>query len=212
MRKAIIEFESELLADKSRGAQEASVFFALRLEFPSVGGCAVRSYGRRSVVISIHHIAATFNARCRPSPVPRLAASITLTSVRSTSSFTVPIVSGTCVSGTKILDIINVPGAETIAEKVVAKGLSVRDAERLARNAREPRESKPRTPRPSNDGGGGGEGASDADLRALERQLGDVLGLKVDIAFGERGGAITINYSTLGQLDMVCQRLSGERI
>lgn len=108
--------------------------------------------------------------------------------------------------------LINVPGAETIAEKVVAKGLSVRDAERLARNAREPRESKPRTPRPSNDGGGGGEGASDADLRALERQLGDVLGLKVDIAFGERGGAITINYSTLGQLDMVCQRLSGERI
>ncbi|MEN2748619.1 ParB/RepB/Spo0J family partition protein [Sphingomonas sp. T9W2] len=108
--------------------------------------------------------------------------------------------------------LINVPGAETIAEKVVAKGLSVRDAERLARNAREPRESKaPRPPRPANEGGGG-DGASDADLRALERQLGDVLGLKVDIVFGEKGGTITVNYSTLGQLDMVCQRLSGERI
>lgn len=108
--------------------------------------------------------------------------------------------------------LINVPGAETIAEKVVAKGLSVRDAERLARNAREPRADKPaRNPRPSNEGGGG-DGASDADLRALERQLGDVLGLKVDIVFGEKGGTITVGYSTLGQLDMVCQRLSGERI
>lgn len=108
--------------------------------------------------------------------------------------------------------LINVPGAETIAEKVVAKGLSVRDAERLARNAREPRDSKPaRTPRPSsNDTGGDSEG--DADLRALERQLGDVLGLNVDIVFSEKGGTITIGYSTLDQLDMVCQRLSGERI
>ena len=36
---------------------------------------------------------------------------MTLTSVRSTSSFTVPIVSGTSVSGTKIFAIISVPGA-----------------------------------------------------------------------------------------------------
>ena len=39
---------------------------------------------------------------------------MTLTSVRSTSSFTVPIVSGSSVSGTNILAIISVPGAVMI--------------------------------------------------------------------------------------------------
>jgi hypothetical protein len=56
-------------------------------------------------------IAPTLSARCSPSPVPRPMASMTLTSVFSTSSFTVPIVSGWPVSGTKSLAIINVPGA-----------------------------------------------------------------------------------------------------
>ena len=46
--------------------------------------------------------------------VPRPAASITLTSVRSISRRTVPMVSGTSVSGTKILAIISVPGAVMI--------------------------------------------------------------------------------------------------
>ena len=39
---------------------------------------------------------------------------MTLTSVFSTFSFTVPIVSGASVSGTKILAIISVPGAVMI--------------------------------------------------------------------------------------------------
>ena len=57
------------------------------------------------------NIAMTFIARCRPSPVPRPAASITLTSVFCMSIFTVPIVSGVSVSGTNSFDIISVPGA-----------------------------------------------------------------------------------------------------
>ena len=56
-------------------------------------------------------IAPTLSARCRPSPVPRPAASITFTSLIGTSSFTVPIVWGVSVSGTNILAIISVPGA-----------------------------------------------------------------------------------------------------
>ena len=56
-------------------------------------------------------IAPTFSASCSPSPVPRPAASMTLTSVRSTSSCTDPIVFGTPVSGTSILAIMIVPGA-----------------------------------------------------------------------------------------------------
>jgi ParB family chromosome partitioning protein len=46
----------------------------------------------------------------------------------------------------------------------------------------------------------------------LERQLRDQLGLKVGIAFGPKGGTVTINYATLDQLDMVCARLSGDSL
>jgi hypothetical protein len=59
-------------------------------------------------------IAPTFMARCRPSAVPRPAASITFTSVFSICSVTVPRVSGVSVSGTNILAIISVPGAVMI--------------------------------------------------------------------------------------------------
>ena len=59
-------------------------------------------------------IAPTFSARCRPSLVPRPAASTRLTSVFSTCSFTVPSVSGCSVSGTNSLAIISVPGAVMI--------------------------------------------------------------------------------------------------
>ena len=59
-------------------------------------------------------IAPTFIARCRPSAVPRPAASMMLTSSFTTSSLTVPRVSGVSVSGTNILAIISVPGAVMI--------------------------------------------------------------------------------------------------
>lgn len=52
---------------------------------------------------------------------------------------------------------------------------------------------------------------ADADIAALERQLSDSLGLKVQIAHEGTGGRLTVTYSTLDQLDMLCQRLSGER-
>jgi ParB family chromosome partitioning protein len=106
--------------------------------------------------------------------------------------------------------LINVPEAETIAERVVAKGLSVRDVERLVRKTKSA--DAPRAKGAPRDRAQYDDGATDSDLRALERQLGDVLGLSVRIAHGDKGGSITIDYSTLGQLDMLCQRLSGERI
>ena len=54
--------------------------------------------------------------------------------------------------------------------------------------------------------------AADADLDALERQLGDILGLKVQVAHKGQGGVVDLHYSSLDQLDMICQRLSGEPI
>jgi ParB family chromosome partitioning protein len=39
-----------------------------------------------------------------------------------------------------------------------------------------------------------------------------VIGLRVKINHGPAGGAVTLHYSSLDQLDMICQRLSGEPI
>ena len=99
--------------------------------------------------------------------------------------------------------LLGVDDAQGLAARAVAEKLSVRDIERLATagrtTARRPRQ--PKAP-----------GAADADIAVLERQLGDLLGLKVRIAHGAGGGAITLGYATLDQLDMICQRLSGETI
>lgn len=96
--------------------------------------------------------------------------------------------------------LIGAADAEMLAEQVIAKGLSVRETERLARAAKP--DARTRHAR--------GEG--DADIAALEHQLADLLGLSVRINHGPKGGTLTLNYSTLDQLDMICQRLSGERL
>jgi ParB family chromosome partitioning protein len=104
--------------------------------------------------------------------------------------------------------IIGAPDAELLAEQVVAKGLSVRQTEKLAQNAKPASARKPQRKQADV----AMAGASDADVAALERQLGDLLGLRVRITYGANGGTVTIDYSTLDQLDMLCQRLSGEPI
>lgn len=94
-----------------------------------------------------------------------------------------------------------------LAEQVVARGLSVRETERLARGkgqAAADTANHRAAPR------GDSDGDHDADIAALERQLGDALGLNIRIQHGEKGGTLTVAYSTLDQLDMVCQRLSGD--
>lgn len=89
---------------------------------------------------------------------------------------------------------------EALSHEVIRRGLSVRETEALARGA------KPRASRPGKLEYKG----SDADVIALERQLGDQLGLAVGIVHGPGGGSVTISYASLEQLDMICQRLSGE--
>jgi ParB family chromosome partitioning protein len=91
---------------------------------------------------------------------------------------------------------------EALARDIVERGLSVRDAEKLARFGKPGRERQGRLEI---------KGAG-ADIEALERQLGDMLGLKVKISYRPDGGTVALNYSTLDQLDMICQRLSGEKI
>ena len=99
--------------------------------------------------------------------------------------------------------IISAEDPQALAEEVVRRDLSVRDTEKLVRSSR-PRSASPR--------GNGGAGAFNADIEALERQLGDMLGLRVKISHRADDGVVALSYSSLDQLDMICQRLSGERI
>ncbi|WP_416407799.1 ParB/RepB/Spo0J family partition protein [Agrobacterium rosae] len=86
-----------------------------------------------------------------------------------------------------------------LARSIVAKGLSVRDAERMAqadiRSQLDPTHSRK----------SGNE--KDSDTIALERTLADALGLDVKINHKGSGGHIRINYRTLDQLEAVCRLL-----
>jgi ParB family chromosome partitioning protein len=91
-----------------------------------------------------------------------------------------------------------------LAEVAVAQGLSVRDVETLTRKAAKPA-SAPAAPKPYS------ETAENADIFAVQQHLEEFLGLGVKIKpeADPRKGTITIRYTTLDQLDLVCQRLTG---
>jgi ParB family transcriptional regulator, chromosome partitioning protein len=95
--------------------------------------------------------------------------------------------------------------AESIADAAVAKSLSVRDVEKLVRKQARGNVTPGRRARPA-------VGTAEAaDIAAVQTHLEDFLGLPVRIATDAdpRSGAVTIRYSTLDQLDLICQRLTG---
>jgi ParB family chromosome partitioning protein len=83
--------------------------------------------------------------------------------------------------------------AEALTREIVARGLNVRQVEALVREhvARSPR-AKP---------------GKDADTAALEKRLGDALGLKVAIQDKDGRGAVHIAYNDLDQLQEIVRRL-----
>lgn len=86
----------------------------------------------------------------------------------------------------------------TLARQIVAKGMSVRDAERLAQNdIRGPAQGRQSA---------AGQ-TKDSDTIALERSLTDRLGLDVSISHKGSGGQLRINYKTLEQLEEICRLL-----
>ncbi len=92
--------------------------------------------------------------------------------------------------------------ADKLAREIVTKGLSAREAEALAR--------KPDAAPAGSKSSGGSRGEKDADTLALEKNISDQLGLKVEISFaGDKGGEVKISYKTLEQLDEICRRLAG---
>lgn len=99
--------------------------------------------------------------------------------------------------------LINAAEPEKLAVEIVTRSLSVRDAERIAQMAREAEgKSSPRRGRPPK-----AQAHKDTDTLALERDLSNLLGLKVAIMIAGKGGELRIQYRTLDQLDDVLRRL-----
>lgn len=93
-----------------------------------------------------------------------------------------------------------------LAELIVEKGLTVRDAEKLAQDpaalARLKGGDKAATVKPE----------KHADTKALEKRLTDSLGLKVSVGHkpGKEYGDLKIKYTSLDQLDELCRKLGVE--
>ena len=84
----------------------------------------------------------------------------------------------------------------SVAKQIVAKGLTVRDVERIAQQGQRAPEVKGRAKPPK-----------DPDTLAVEKALEEVLGLAVSIDHRGEGGEVRIRYKTLEQLDGLCRRL-----
>jgi ParB family chromosome partitioning protein len=90
--------------------------------------------------------------------------------------------------------------AETLAKKIIDDGLNVRDVEALVHDlGEEVTTTVARRPRDK-----------DADTKAFEKELTDLLGLKVEIRRGSgESGTLVIRYGNYDQLDYIRQRLGG---
>jgi ParB family transcriptional regulator, chromosome partitioning protein len=96
--------------------------------------------------------------------------------------------------------LIAVDNPLALALKIVAGGLSVRQAEQMAQQASErPLETKSlKHALPK-----------DVDTTALEKLISDHLGMTVTINHVGGGGAMNVRYRDLEQLDELCRRLKG---
>ena len=81
-----------------------------------------------------------------------------------------------------------------LARTIVAKGLTVRESEKLVNRALNPVEHEPKTP--------------DPDVQQLEQRLTDTLGAKVSISHNRKGrGKLVINYTSLDELDGILNHI-----
>jgi ParB family chromosome partitioning protein len=92
--------------------------------------------------------------------------------------------------------LLSLSDPESAAKQIVAQGLSVRDAERMAQREAEAADRAPRAKK-----------EKDADTLALEQSLTEALGLVVRVDHQGEGGEVRLKYRTLDQLDALCARL-----
>jgi len=97
--------------------------------------------------------------------------------------------------------LVGCDAAVALANQVVKQGLNVRQTEKLVKSAGADTGAAPSKPAPS-------KPAKDADTLALETDLANILGLKVDIRDAGGRGQVVIHYESLEQLDGVLARLT----
>ncbi|WP_455477036.1 ParB/RepB/Spo0J family partition protein [Bartonella sp. B41] len=91
--------------------------------------------------------------------------------------------------------LITVDNPQDLAEKIIREGLSVRQTEILAYEKANQKVKKQSFYE------------KDTKTKSLEKLLSDVIGMKVIIRHGKKGGDLKIHYSSLEQLDDICRRL-----
>jgi len=104
--------------------------------------------------------------------------------------------------------LIGLEDAAVLAREVVQSGMSVRQVERIAKARARVRDRGEGGSSDSSSANGGSATGADADTAALERELTQLLGLKVQIVFNGQGGILSVHYHTLEQLDDVLRRLN----
>ena len=86
-----------------------------------------------------------------------------------------------------------------LADKIIALGLTVREAEQLHRDSQDDENKTTKSKKAKE---------KSADIMALEQRLGEATGFKIEIADKGRGrGQVVLNYKSLEQLDDICNRL-----
>jgi ParB family chromosome partitioning protein len=85
---------------------------------------------------------------------------------------------------------------EALAKEVIAKGLNVRETEKLAAEF----SAKPRKEKASK--------GKDPDTIALEEEVANALGMRVNIDMKGEGGSLKVTFESLDQLDDILHRLS----
>lgn len=93
--------------------------------------------------------------------------------------------------------LLAVADPSAVARRIVEKGLTVRDVERLSKD-HAVRPSKSAAARP----------AKDADTRAIEKTLSDALGMRIELRSNGESGELRIRYESLEQLDSICRLLT----
>jgi ParB family chromosome partitioning protein len=97
--------------------------------------------------------------------------------------------------------LLSVEDPQAVAKRIVEEGLTVRDVEHIAQAQGDRTGDTPTVAKRS------GAAPKDADTRALETLLSEVLGLTVTIKNRGEQGDINIRYRSLDQLEGLCQKL-----
>lgn len=89
---------------------------------------------------------------------------------------------------------------KALAEAIISGDLSVRETERIVQSGKTIAKAKSK-----------GKTTKDVDTRALEEEMSNRLGTKVEISLGTKGGKLVVHYKDFDQLDEFLHRLSYNR-